>query len=108
MINVVLLGMRNPRSRVVPERGLEPLRFRPGILSPLRLPFRHSGPFKSGGDDETRTHYLNNANVTLYQMSYAPTNLKVIIIIQPKKNIRQIIFCARERVFKNDDDNDEN
>ena len=25
-----------------------------------------------GGDDETRTHYLYNANVALYQMSYAP------------------------------------
>lgn len=25
-----------------------------------------------GGDDETRTHYLDNANVALYQMSYAP------------------------------------
>ena len=29
---------------------------------------RHS----TGGDDETRTHYLYNANVALYQMSYAP------------------------------------
>lgn len=27
---------------------------------------------KIGGDDETRTHYLDNANVALYQMSYAP------------------------------------
>lgn len=25
-----------------------------------------------GGDDETRTHYLYNANVALSQMSYAP------------------------------------
>lgn len=29
-------------------------------------------PLKIGGDDETRTHYLDNANVALYQMSYAP------------------------------------
>ena len=28
--------------------------------------------YKNGGDDETRTHYLDNANVALYQMSYAP------------------------------------
>jgi hypothetical protein len=33
------------RSRVVPEVGVEPTRGRPRrILSPLRLPFRHSGP----------------------------------------------------------------
>ena len=29
-------------------------------------------PERNGGDDETRTHYLDNANVALYQMSYAP------------------------------------
>lgn len=29
-------------------------------------------PENFGGDDETRTHYLDNANVALYQMSYAP------------------------------------
>ena len=29
-------------------------------------------PNSIGGDDETRTHYLNNANVALYQVSYAP------------------------------------
>ena len=28
-----------------------------------------------GGDDETRTHYLYNANVALSQMSYAPKRL---------------------------------
>ena len=28
--------------------------------------------FLFGGDDGTRTHYLYNANVALYQMSYAP------------------------------------
>lgn len=30
---------------------------------------------KFGGDDETRTHYLYNANVALSQMSYAPKRL---------------------------------
>lgn len=33
-----------------------------------------------GGDGETRTHYLYNANVALSQVSYAPTITAKIII----------------------------
>ena len=35
--------------------------------------------FLFGGDDETRTHYLYNANVALSQMSYAPVTAKSIL-----------------------------
>lgn len=34
-----------------------------------------------GGDDETRTHYLYNANVALSQMSYAPDTLYILHIM---------------------------
>lgn len=41
-----------------------------GIKKPYTLCVRFFG-----GDDETRTHYLYNANVALSQMSYAPKRL---------------------------------
>ncbi len=34
---------------------------------------------RPGGDDETRTHYLYNANVALSQMSYAPVSTRSIV-----------------------------
>ena len=37
--------------------------------------FRIKKTVHFGGDDETRTHYLYNANVALSQMSYAPKRL---------------------------------
>lgn len=64
---------------VVPS-GLEPEQSEPKSLV---LPLHHgtkTGSFlekKIGGDDETRTHYLDNANVALYQMSYAPKGINL-------------------------------
>ena len=39
------------------------------------------GFFICGGDDETRTHYLYNANVALSQMSYAPETIIILPLI---------------------------
>lgn len=48
--------------------------------------FRGRFTDKIGGDDETRTHYLDNANVALYQMSYAPKRKTL-----PKSNHRRAV-----------------
>ncbi len=45
-----------------------------------------------GGDDETRTHYLYNANVALSQMSYAPKCLIIITEFYLFVNTRNPIF----------------
>ena len=77
------------RRLVVAETGIEPVRQRLRILSPLRLPvssFRHRSRSTkkgnqmfpllqcSGAGDESRTRDLNLGKVALYQLSYSRRN----------------------------------
>ena len=68
---------RGRHARGLSNRPPDALNFAPQnrpfrVSSEIKISVHHRYTDIFGGDDETRTHYLYNANVALYQMSYAP------------------------------------
>ncbi len=78
---------------MVPKAGLEPARSRPrGILSPLRLPFRHFGSF-------WRHHPDSDWGIKVLQTSALPLGYGAITLYNMLRTRSACIFCLIDHLL---------
>ena len=82
-----------PSHVMVPKAGLEPARSRPrGILSPLRLPFRHFGSF-------WRHHPDSDWGIKVLQTSALPLGYGAITLYNMLRTRSACIFCLTDHLL---------